>query len=68
MLVNCPECKGSTSAHYEDYGIGPFEFWGAKGYDTDTHYVTDCCEAIVDDQSPGEPDEPPDYDYRMDFN
>jgi hypothetical protein len=32
-----------------DFGIGPYEFWGARGFHHDRQWVTQCCEAgLVD--------------------
>ena len=30
-----------------DQGIGPYEFWGRKGFDSNLQWVSNCCEAQV---------------------
>lgn len=43
----CGECKKECNVVTVDYGIGPYEFWGAKGYDSRPADVSNCCEATV---------------------
>lgn len=43
----CGECKKECSPIVVDFGIGPYEFWGAKYVDSHPACVSDCCEAIV---------------------
>ena len=38
----CPEC-GDVPGHMVDEGIGPYEFWGAKGVHHDWIPVCDEC-------------------------
>lgn len=52
----CFECGKPGSAHIEDFGIGPYEYWGAKGVHHDYQPVSDCCEAEVDGFEEREPD------------
>lgn len=55
----CPNCDERVSAHIEDQGIGPYEFWGANG--THHNYVPVCntCESPVEDYD--EDDYEPEY-------
>jgi hypothetical protein len=57
-LGTCAECMSKSSFHLEDFGIGSYEFWGARGTDHQWEWVSDCCEA----QPFGELDIPPDKD------
>lgn len=49
MIHWCGSCKEECDAHVEDEGIGRYEFWGQKGYDTRLVYISDCCDDIVYD-------------------
>lgn len=48
MLVRCPACKEMAEAIIVDNGIGPYEFWGAKGFDSHPEVVSECCEAHLE--------------------
>jgi hypothetical protein len=37
-----------------DFGIGSYEYWGAKGVDIDLQEVSDCCEADWTEEDPNE--------------
>jgi len=41
----CGECGLPCKAVIIDFGIGPYEFWGAPGIDIDNRLVSDCCNA-----------------------
>lgn len=43
----CSECREECLETTVDEGIGPFEFWGAKGNDSQIVVVSDCCEARI---------------------
>jgi hypothetical protein len=43
----CGECKGPTEVQKVDFGIGSYEFWGQKGFDSQIAWVSTCCEADV---------------------
>ena len=45
----CPECGKECSVKRIDEGIGPYEFWGQKCCQQVWVYVSDCCEAELDD-------------------
>jgi len=30
----CPSCRNDVEPRWEDEGIGPYEFWGQRGVDT----------------------------------
>lgn len=45
----CPACNKKTKCHVEDFGIGSFEFWGARGVHHDYVLVSNCCREAVDD-------------------
>lgn len=48
----CEECLCHCNGVWVDFGIGSYEFWGARGFDTRWEYVSDCCEAdLFTDQS-----------------
>ena len=42
----CPGCRVlNPEMAWVDFGIGPYEYWGAPGCDVQECYVTKCCEA-----------------------
>lgn len=45
----CNECKKEVHFHTEDWGIGAYEYWGARG--THHEYVQVCDECGNDDIS-----------------
>lgn len=43
--VTCPHCGAEdVQGRPEDTGIGPYEFWGRKGYDSHTTYFCPECD------------------------
>ena len=41
----CPGCGAcDPEVVLVDSGIGYYEFWGARGYHRDEHWLTKCCE------------------------
>ena len=44
----CPE-HGQVEAKWEDYGIGWYEYWGHKGFDSQMVAVCPECEEVLDD-------------------
>jgi hypothetical protein len=50
MIGKCTACGQPCEVCIIDYGIGPYEYWGAPGVDVQLMAVSDCCEApAVDD-------------------
>ena len=53
-FYRCSECKEridpDTDCEFIDFGIGPYEFWGARGNDSCIQFVTKCCESHTIDQ------------------
>lgn len=43
----CTACGHKCTLVLVDHGIGPYEFWGAKGIDVDEQWSSNCCEADV---------------------
>lgn len=41
----CEECGKPCKVVNVDFGIGAYEYWGAKGNDVRIEAVSDCCEA-----------------------
>jgi hypothetical protein len=41
----CPDCGKPCRAVQCDAGIGPYEYWGVKGFDSRPYTGSDCCEA-----------------------
>jgi hypothetical protein len=39
----CGYCKHACGVKWEDHGIGPYEYWGARGVDSQIVAVSDCC-------------------------
>jgi hypothetical protein len=50
----CCACKQECSVIEVDFGIGSYEYWGAKGVDIDLQEVSDCCEADWTEEDPNE--------------
>lgn len=42
--VWCADCCEQTNTTWQDFGIGPYEYWGSKGVDVQLVEVTECCE------------------------
>jgi hypothetical protein len=40
----CSECRKECQAVERDFGIGGYEFWGARGNDTNIQTVSECCD------------------------
>lgn len=43
----CGECRKECDWQLLDYGIGGYEFWGARGCHTNMQTVSTCCEGDV---------------------
>jgi len=43
----CSECRHPCRGEVKDFGIGPYEYWGATGVDKQERLVSECCEASV---------------------
>ena len=43
----CGDCGLPCNAIPCDSGIGAYEYWGSKGYDSHPYLGSDCCEANV---------------------
>ena len=43
----CTSCGSSCEVVQGDDGIGPYEFWGQKGNDSQPYSASDCCDAEV---------------------
>lgn len=50
MYGICESCGNPCGVGIVDYGIGPYEFWGAPGFDSQPAAVSDCCEAPARDE------------------
>lgn len=61
MIVRCPNCQEMAEAIIVDNGIGPYEYWGQKGFDSKPEVVSNCCEAYLDIE-PHEVEGEPEYD------
>ena len=44
----CPGCGEECSGAWVDFGVGHYEFWGARGFDRQIAFVSNCCEASLD--------------------
>lgn len=55
----CSYCDARVSAHIEDHGIGPYEFWGERGTHHDYVPCCDICGESVEDYD--EDDYEPEY-------
>jgi len=45
MNAFCTSCEEPCDVVVVDFGIGPYEFWGATGWDRKLDAVSNCCEA-----------------------
>lgn len=43
----CSGCGQEVTSVTVDFGIGPYEYWGARGVDTRYEEVSPCCESLV---------------------
>lgn len=43
----CSACRQPCEAHVMDFGLGWYEYWGYKCYDTNKQVVSKCCDATV---------------------
>lgn len=53
----CVSCSERCVAQWTDFGIGPYEFWGAKGVHHEWAWASPCCEAPVEEVFEDEDDE-----------
>lgn len=47
MTGICTKCNQPCEVIKVDFGIGPYEYWGARGIDTFIVAVSNCCEATA---------------------
>lgn len=47
MTYYCGECGKECTAHVEDDGIGPYEFWGRQCNQSIKVLASDCCDGSV---------------------
>ena len=52
----CPECDKDVNAAAVDFGIGPYEYWGARGVHRDIHICCEECDEPLEDFDEIEPD------------
>jgi len=45
----CPHCNDTVAGKPVDIGIGHYEYWGAKSFDTRMVVVCDECEGELED-------------------
>ena len=45
----CEACGKEANFKIEDFGIGAYEFWGAKGTHHDYQWISECCEAAPEE-------------------
>lgn len=43
----CGECARECNPVERDFGIGGYEFWGARSVDTRIETVSDCCDGDI---------------------
>jgi len=49
----CESCGEESAVTVIDNGIGHYEYWGAKCYDSQPEAVSECCEAPIFDEHTG---------------
>ena len=47
--ITCTACGQPCTVVTIDNGIGPYEYWGATGFDSQLYDVSNCCEADYND-------------------
>ena len=45
----CKHCEKDVDVYSEDFGIGPYEFWGSKGYDSQIGFFCSECDEEIED-------------------
>jgi len=58
----CSECQRPTRFKIEDFGIGSYEYWGARGVHHDYQWTSECCDAPPVDNTLNITIHEPDYD------
>jgi hypothetical protein len=53
----CEACGEYVTSIAIDEGIGFYEYWGCKGFDSQIFFVSPCCEADLLDKDPSENEE-----------
>ena len=48
----CSACHKPATARQMDFGIGPYEYWGCRGFHHDLQWASPCCEAEVLETEP----------------
>lgn len=48
-MIVCTACGDPCTVVTIDNGVGHYEYWGAPGFHTDIHEVSQCCEADYDE-------------------
>ncbi len=61
-MATCKECGEECLYYQGDDGIGSYEFWGAKGFDSQPVVLSKCCDAEVE----GDVEFEEEYDPRWD--
>lgn len=54
-MTICKGCGEPCRVVEVDFGIGPYEYWGATGFDSRPALVSNCCETDYED-GPAEPE------------
>lgn len=44
MTKFCSECKQEAEPVQRDFGVGSYEYWGAKGNHQKLRWVSECCD------------------------
>lgn len=52
----CSACGQPAVPTKVDFGIGDYEFWGARGVHRDVRTVSDCCEADMMENTHADPE------------
>ena len=60
----CSSCGEVATGRSADFGIGAYEYWGAKCVDRNVQWVSTCCDATLLDNTAARPEAaPPESDY-----
>jgi len=49
MFKHCPNCGQEVYVAFNDFDIGSYEYWGAKGVHKDVRACCEVCDYIFDD-------------------
>jgi hypothetical protein len=49
-MMICPHCHAEVEGKWVNEGIGPYEYWGAKGNDVQMDFVCEECDGQLESE------------------